>query len=275
MTKSLFIIDKIKALVLTVIFGGGAIYAIIGLFISVGDWFLLVAWIAVTVIFVFVNMIYTKWIVPIFNKLKPLEDSSLKTKIFAFAKSVGYEVGKISVMNASKRSTKLNAFFSGFSKTARVVLYDTLIEKMDEEEVVAVLAHEIGHNKRKHIVFNIFQTVLLLSVYIFGLMIFLRQDIFSLAFGLSEINYGFNIIVYVVVLSIVMLFLNLPLSFLSRKFEYQADEFASKNYSDLHMINALIKLSRENFSNLNPHPLYVKFYYTHPPLYQRIAAIKS
>ncbi len=275
MTKKLFFMDKIKSSLLTVVFGGGLIYGIMSLYFNSGQLFFIIAWVCASLIMLIVNLIYTKILVPIFNKLTPLEDSTLKTKICDFAESVGYEIKKISVMDASKRSSKLNAFFSGFGKTKRIVLYDTLISKCTEEEIVAVLAHEIGHGKHKHVIFNLFQSILMISIYILGLMVFLNNDIFSLAFGFSSINYGFNIILYIVVLTTVLMFVGILTSFISRKFEYQADGYAALNYSGTHLIRALKVLNRENFSNLTPHPLYVKFYYSHPPLLERINHIKS
>lgn len=275
MSKKLFVIDKIKSLILTIILGGGAIYALISLYQEAGDLFFIIAWTSVTVVMIVVNISYTKIIVPIFNKLKPLEESSLKTKIIEFAKSVGYEISKISVIDASKRTTKLNAYFSGFGKAKRIVLYDTLMNKMNEEEIVAVLAHEIGHNKHKHIIFNLLQSIIMISIYVLGLMLFLSQDNFSIYFGFDKLNYGFNAILYLLLLSPLMFMLNPLFNYISRKFEYQADSYAAKNYSKEHLINALKVLSRENFSNLTPHPIYVKFYYSHPPLYQRISNIKK
>lgn len=275
MTKKIFIMDKIKSLILTIIFGGGAVYGIVKLYLSSGNLFFFIAWGSSILIMLFINISYTKLFVPLFNKLRPLDDSPLKDKIYAFAEKVGYEISKISVIDASKRSTKLNAYFSGFGKVKRIVLYDTLIEKMSEEEIIAVLAHEIGHNKHKHIIFNLIQMVLMLSIYMLGIMIFLDNEVFSLAFDFSEISYGFNLILYMIFLSVVTLIINIPLSYISRKFEYQADAYAAQNYSDEMLISALKVLSRENFSNLTPHPLYVKFYYSHPPLKERIANIKS
>lgn len=275
MTKKTFIMDKIKSLILTIIFGGGAVYGIVQLYLSSGNLFFFIAWGSSILIMLFINISYTKLFVPLFNKLRPLDDSPLKDKIYAFAEKVGYEISKISVIDASKRSTKLNAYFSGFGKVKRIVLYDTLIEKMSEEEIIAVLAHEIGHNKHKHIIFNLIQMVLMLSIYMLGIMIFLDNEVFSLAFDFSEISYGFNLILYMIFLSVVTLIINIPLSYISRKFEYQADAYAAQNYSDEMLISALKVLSRENFSNLTPHPLYVKFYYSHPPLKERIANIKS
>jgi len=178
-------------------------------------------------------------------------------------------------MDASKRSSKLNAFFSGFGKSKRIVLYDTLIEKCTEEEIVAVLAHEIGHNKHKHIIFNMLQSIVMLSIYILGLMLFLNSPIFSIAFGFSQINYGFNMILYFVILKSILIFVGLLTNSISRKFEYQADLYAAKEYSDIEVIKVLKVLSGENFSNLTPHPLYIKFFYSHPSLYQRIQNIKT
>jgi len=146
-TKKTFIIDKIKGLVLTVVFGGGLVYLLFTLYTSFENWFFITAWGSLVAIMLFVNMLYVKLIVPLFNKLRQLEDGELKDKINAFGKKVGYNVTKISVIDASKRSTKLNAYFSGLGKMKQVVLYDTLIEKMTPDEIMAVLAHEIGHSK--------------------------------------------------------------------------------------------------------------------------------
>ena len=145
---------------------------------------------------------------------------------------------------------------------------------MNEEEIVAVLAHEIGHNKHKHIIFNLLQSIIMISIYVLGLMLFLSQDNFSIYFGFDKLNYGFNAILYLLLLSPLMFMLNPLFNYISRKFEYQADSYAAKNYSKEHLINALKVLSRENFSNLTPHPLYVKLYYSHPPVADRIRALK-
>jgi STE24 endopeptidase len=178
-------------------------------------------------------------------------------------------------MDASKRSSKLNAYFSGFGKTKRIVLYDTLLEKMSEDEIVAVLAHEIGHNKHKHIIFNLIQTVIMLSIYVFFLVLFLEEPIFSLAFGFEDIHIGFNLILYSIILSPVLTIFSVLSSFISRKFEFQADYFVYNYGQANHLISALKVLARENFSNLTPHPLYVKIFYSHPPIADRIKAINK
>lgn len=275
MTKSLFISDKIKNLILTAVFFGSAIYGLMTLYLTTGRSFFILAWTIISFSVILINLGYTKIIIPIFNRLRPLQESSLKTAINEFAKSVGYEVTKISVMDASKRSTKLNAFFSGFGKAKRIVLYDTLIEKLKEEEIVAVLAHEIGHNKYRHTIYNLMMTLVVISIYILGLLLFFNNDVFSRAFGFQNINYGFSVVIYLLSLSPILMIFGLLTNYISRYFEYQADAFAANNYSSEQMINALKILNRENYSNLTPHPLYVKFYYSHPTLLERINHIKA
>jgi STE24 endopeptidase len=272
-TTKTFVFDKIKSLLLTIILGGSLIYGITVLAEVTGDAFFIYAWISIMVIFLVINMIYTSVIVPLFNKLTPLEDGELKEAIHDFAKSVGYEVSKISVMDASRRSSKLNAFFSGFGKFKKIVLYDTLVEKMTTEEIVAVLAHEIGHNKHKHIVYNLFQTAFILFIYIGVFGFILRNPLFVESFGLDFPNFGFALIIFSVLIEPLSIVIGLITSGLSRKHEYQADHFAATKYQKEPMISALKVLSRENFSNLTPHPLYVKLTYSHPPTVDRIRAI--
>ncbi len=274
-TKKTFIIDKIKSLLLTIIFGGGFVYLLSVLYYNAGAMFYLYAWLTIIFILVFINLFYVKLIVPLFNKLRPLEDEELKLKIEAFAKSVGYEVNKIRVIDASKRSTKLNAYFSGFGKLKQVVLYDTLIEKMSKDEIVAVLAHEIGHSKYKHIISGMIQSILVISIYLGVLLAILKVPEISMAFGFSSVNFAFALIIFSVLLSPISIIVRLIMSGISRKHEYQADNFAAKHFSRVHMENALKVLAKENFSNLTPHPLYVKLTYSHPPIAERINAIKK
>ncbi len=274
-TKKTFFIDKVKSLVLTIIFGGGLIYLLSTLYYEVGNMFYLYAWVSIVSILVFVNLFYVKLIVPIFNKLKPLEYPELKESIEQFAKKVGYEVNKISVIDASKRSTKLNAYFAGFGKLKQVVLYDTLVEKMSVDEIVAVLAHEIGHSKHKHIISGMFQSIIVFSIYLGVLLFTLNSPEISMAFGFTNANFGFGIIIFSVLLSPISILIEAISSGISRKHEYQADEFASKNWSKIHIENALKVLTKENFSNLTPHPLYVKLTYSHPPVADRINMIRK
>jgi len=272
-TKKTFIIDKIKGLILTIVFGGGLVYLIFTLWDKAGNWFFITAWASLVVIMLFVSMFYVKLIVPLFNKLRPLEDGELKDKINAFGNKVGYEVTKISVIDASKRSTKLNAYFSGLGKMKQVVLYDTLIEKMSPDEIVAVLAHEIGHSKHKHIYSGIIQSSIMISINLGVLLFTLKSPLLSTAFGFDDVHFGFGLIIFSVLLSPISIILGAITSGISRKHEYQADKYAADNGYKEPMMRALKVLSKENFSNLTPHPLYVKLTYSHPPVADRLKAI--
>lgn len=274
-TKKTFFVDKLKSLVMTFVLGGSLIFGLMNLFEHTGNMFFVYAWLCLSFIILVTNVIYIPVIVPIFNKLTDLEEGPLKDKINEFAKSVGYEVSRISVMDASKRSTKLNAFFAGFGRFKKVVLYDTLIEKMSDEEIVAVLAHEIGHNKHKHIIFNIGQIILMLLLYVVILGSVLKVPEFSTAFGFSDTHFGFGIILFTVLMEPLTILLGLPTSYYSRKHEYQADRFATVHYNASDMENSLKVLARANFSNLTPHPLNVKLTYSHPPIADRIRAIRN
>lgn len=274
-TKKTFIIDKIKSLILTIVFGGGLIFLLSTLFYRLEDWFFISAWASLVAIMLFVSMFYVKLIVPMFNKLTPLEDGELKEKINKFGTEVGYEVTKISVIDASKRSTKLNAYFSGLGKMKQVVLYDTLIEKMSPDEIVAVLAHEIGHSKHKHIYTGIIQSVLMISINLGVLLFTLKSPVLSTAFGFDDVHFGFGIIVFSILLSPVSILLGAISSGISRKHEYQADKYAVDHGFKGPMMSALKVLSKENFSNLTPHPIYVKLTYSHPPIASRLEAIEK
>jgi STE24 endopeptidase len=272
-TLKTFVLDKIKSLILTIVLGGGLVYLVVVINDRAGDLFFLFTWLALVAIVVTVNLLYVPLFVPLFNKLTPLEDGGLKEAIHAFAEGVGYEVNKISVMDASRRSSKLNAFFAGLGKTKNVVLYDTLIDKMSTEQIVAVLAHEIGHAKHKHIYFNLGQSVLTLLLYIGVFALVLRTDLFSTAFGFSSANFGFSLILFTILLEPIGILIGLLTSTLSRRHEFQADAYASNQYDPDSMIQALKVLAKENFANLTPHPLYVKLTYSHPPIATRIEAI--
>ena len=275
-TKKVFILDKIKGFILTVVFGGAFVFLLTTLYekFEVGLKFYIIALSSIIAILLFVNLFYVKLIIPIFNKLSPLEDSTLKQKVEDFAKKAGYKINRISIMNASKRSTKLNAFFSGFGKMKQVVFYDTLFEKMSEDEMVAILAHEIGHSKHKHLVTGTIRSIFVMAIYLGVLLFTLNSPIISEAFGFTEAHFGFGLIIFSVLLSPISILIELFNAGLSRKHEYQADEFARSYGYGLHLETALKVLARENFSNLTPHPLFVKLKYSHPPVSSRIEAIR-
>ena len=213
--------------------------------------------------------------VRLFNKLTLLEEGSLKEKIDALAFSLGFEVKRIYVMDGSRRSTKLNAFFSGLGKTKEVVLFDTLIEKSTEDQILAVLAHELGHATHKDTLKGLMQQLFVIGLYVLVLGFILTTVDLHTAFYLSNVHFGFSIILMSILLSPVNTLLGLYTNYVSRVHEYKADAFAARHTSKDAMISALKLLVVENFANLTPHPLYVKLYYSHPPISSRIASVEA
>jgi STE24 endopeptidase len=274
-TKKLFFIDLIKGLLMTAVLGGG-ILALVILFLQwTGSNFWLYAWGLFALLMLFMNLFYSKLIVPLFNKQTPLEMGSLKSAIESYAKKVGFELDNVFVIDGSKRSTKANAYFSGFGKQKRVTLFDTLINDLDEEEIVAVLAHEVGHYKRKHIVFNLFATISLTGLTLFILSLFINNPELSLAIGVSQPSFHAALVGFVLLYSPISTMTGLAMNYLSRKFEFQADNYAKETFAAPPLITSLKKLSKNSLSNLTPHPAYVFMHYSHPPLIQRIRNLKA
>ena len=269
-TIKLFILDKLKGWLMMAILGGGVITLAMWFFQWAGPNFWLYVWGLVTSIIVFMNLFYSKLIVPLFNKQTPLEDGSLKSKIEEYATKVGFELNNIFVIDGSKRSTKANAYFSGFGREKRVTLYDTLIKDLDEEEIVAVLAHEVGHYKRKHIVFNLTASILVLGLTLFILSLFINNPDVSGAIGVSQSSFHAALIGFGILYSPISELTSLAMNILSRKFEYQADDYAKNTFAAQPLITSLKKLSKNSLSNLTPHPAYVFMHYSHPPLIRRI-----
>lgn len=269
-TKKLFLIDKFKGWLMMAILGGGVITLAMWFYQWAGPNFWLYVWGLVTVIIVFMNLFYSKLIVPLFNKQTPLEDGSLKSKIEAYASKVGFELKNIFVIDGSKRSTKANAYFSGFGREKRVTLYDTLIKDLEEEEIVAVLAHEVGHYKRKHIIFNLVASIATLGLTLFILSLFINNPEVSKAIGVSQPSFHAALIGFGILYSPISELTSLVMNFLSRKFEYQADDYAKTTFTAKPLITSLKKLSKNSLSNLTPHPAYVFMHYSHPPLIARI-----
>ncbi|WP_346860230.1 M48 family metallopeptidase [uncultured Draconibacterium sp.] len=274
-TPKLFILDKIKGWLIGALIGGGLLALIIFIYQKTGNMFWLYAWIVVSVFSVFMAMFYSNLIVPLFNKQTPLEEGELRDAISEFAKKVGFKLDTIFVIDGSKRSTKANAYFTGLGAKKRIVLYDTLINDLNTSELVAVLAHEIGHNKKKHVVqsllIGLVQTGVVL--FIFGLLI--NNPDLSKALGVDSPNFHIGLVAFGVLYSPVSFFLGIFMNILSRKNEYQADRFAAENYQPEALASALKKLSVNNLSNLTPHPTYVFFHYSHPTLLQRLAYLKQ
>jgi STE24 endopeptidase len=269
-TKKTFLLDKIKGLFMKAILGGGILSLIIWFYKLTGANFWLYAWGLVTLFSVFMNMFYSKLIVPLFNKQTPLEEGELKNSITQYANKVGFKLDKIFVIDGSKRSTKANAYFSGFGTQKRITLYDTLINDLEDEEIVAVLAHEVGHYKKKHIIFNLISSILLTGFTFYILSLFINSPILSEALGVSTHSFHIGLIAFGILYSPISELTGLFMNYISRRFEYQADNYAKETFKSAPLISSLKKLSKKSLSNLTPHPTYVFVHYSHPTLLQRV-----
>jgi len=274
-TKTTFILDKIKGWLMTIIVGGIILGIITWFYHTTKDLFWIYAWILVSVFTIFINLFYSRLIVPIFNKQTPLEDGSLRNSISKYAESVGFNLDKIFIIDGSKRSTKANAYFSGFGNEKRVTLYDTLVNDLDEDEIVAVLAHEVGHYKKKHIIFNLISSILLTGFTLFILSLLIDNPMLSEALGVQKTSFHIGLIAFGILYSPLSEITGLIMNWFSRKFEYQADNYAKNTYKAEHLITSLKKLSKNSLSNLTPHPAYVFMHYSHPTLLERIKNLKQ
>ena len=268
-TVKTFIIDKVKGWAMSAVLGGAILSVIIWFYESTGSNFWLYSWGIVAAFAFFMNMFYAKLIVPLFNKQTPLEEGSLKSKIEDYAQKVGFKLDKIFVIDGSKRSTKANAYFSGFGSEKRVTLYDTLINDLEEDEIVAVLAHEVGHYKRKHIVFNLIASILTMGFTFWLLSLFVGSPILSEALNVSTPSFHIGLIAFGILYSPISEITGLVMNYISRKFEYQADDYAKNTFKASPLISGLKKLTKNSLSNLTPHPAYVFAHYSHPTLLQR------
>ncbi len=274
-TAKTFIGDLIKSLIIGAILGGGIMSLIIWFYSIAGSYFWLYAWGLVTVFMLFITMFYTSILLPLFNKQTPLESGELKTAIEEFCKKVNFKLDNVFVMDGSKRSTKANAFFSGLGSKKRIVLYDTLINDLKTDEIVGVLAHEIGHYKKKHTLWGMIAGILQTGVMLFIFSEFVDSPALSQALGIDEPVFHIGLIAFGILYSPISGITGLVSTLLSRKNEYEADEFAAKNHNSASLINALKTISVNALSNLTPHPLYVFFHYSHPPLLERVRALKT
>jgi len=276
-TKKLFVADTIKQMLLSIALGLPVIYLIAWIYQSLESKFWLVGWLAVTAISLFMFIFGTRIFLPIFNKLKPLREGELRSEVEAYCQSQGFPLSKLWEMDASKRSTKLNAFFSGMGKVKIIGLYDTLIEKLTTKETVAVLAHEVGHYKRKH-VYTMFAFSNVQTLVIFVLLgSLLGNPNLSKALGSDAPSFHLSMIAFFLLFTPVSTVLGLINNSFSRYNEYQADQYSIDTYPGArdHMYSALKKLSVESLKNLNPHPWYVAVHYTHPPILDRLANLKK
>ena len=274
-TARTYIMDKVKGWLIGALIGGGLLALITWIYMLTGPWFWLIALGLVTLVSLFLTMFYSNLIVPLFNKQTPLEEGSLRGKIEEFAVNAGFKLDNIYVMDGSKRSSKANAYFTGLGPKKRIVLFDTLIEDLEEEEIVAVLAHEVGHYKKKHSTTGLILATVQSAIMFYLFSLFVGVDSFAVALGGSEASFHLGLVAFGVLYSPISMLTGLLTNALSRHNEYQADNFAKDKYEADSLISSLKKLSKNNLSNLTPHPAYVFFHYSHPPLLQRIRSLKK
>ena len=272
-TKTTFFLDIIKSSVLSILIGGALLFLALFLYDKINQGFWLWLWIGLSLLMIFINMFYADLIVPIFNKLTPLEDGELRNKIEDYSKKVGYLLKNIYVIDGSKRSTKANAFFSGLGPRKTIALYDTLIEKHTENELVAVLAHEVGHFKKKHIFSGLVFSIIQIGIMTFFFELCLSLPEISLALGGSDISFHLGLIGFSIVFSPISMLSGILMNYISRKNEFEADAYAKQTFNGEDLALALKKLSVDSLSNIYPHPLYVFFHYSHPPLIKRLRAL--
>jgi len=274
-TVKTFILDKLKGWLLTIIIGGGILGLIIWLYFQTTDMFWIYAWVSLSAFSIFMSMFYSNLIVPLFNKQTPLEDGELREAISVFSKKAGFKLDNIYVIDGSKRSSKANAYFTGLGKKKRIVLYDTLINDLNVDEIVAVLAHEIGHYKLKHTLVSMILSIIQSGMIFYVLSLFIGNKDLSLALGAEKYSFELSLIAFGMLFSPISTIIGLFMNVFSRKNEYQADNFAKSYGLGDSLISSLKKLSVNNLTNLTPHPAYVFAYYSHPTLHQRILGIKK
>ena len=272
-TNKIFIIDLIKGLFVSIIIGGALLAAALFIYDYFNDGFWLWLWLVLSVFTLFMSMFYTSLIVPIFNKLSPLEDGSLKEKIQKYSDKIGYSLKNIFIIDGSKRSSKANAYFSGIGPKKTIALFDTLVEKHTEEELVAVLAHEVGHYKKNHIKQGMFLSVIQIGLMCFLFELCTKLPEITIALGADIPAFHLGLIGFSFLFSPIGLVTGIFTNILSRKNEFEADEYAKETYDGESLKLALKKLSVDSLSNLYPHPFYVFIHYSHPPLLERLKAL--
>lgn len=274
-TKTLFLADTLKGLILGAILGASLLALSIYLIQALGANFWVYLWLITSAFVLVLNLFYTRWIVPLFNKQSPLEEGELKSAIATYAQKVGFKLNKILVIDGSKRSSKANAYFSGFGRTKQVTLFDTLINDLTDNEIVGVLAHEVGHYQKNHIHYNLIASVLMMGFTMFLLSLFVNEPTLSLALKADRTSIHMGLIGFFLLYSPISTLTGMAMNYMSRSFEYQADAFAKNTYGAPPLMSALKKLSTHSLSNPNPHPWYVFFNYSHPPLGKRLAALRQ
>ncbi len=275
-TPTVFVTDLLKTFLLAALLGAPLLAGVLWFFETTGSLAWLWAWCGVTLVSLLLQYIAPTWIMPLFNKFVPLEEGELQRAIMEYARTVDFPLSGVYVLDGSKRSAKANAFFTGFGKRKRIALFDTLISAHPVQELVAVLAHEIGHFKKKHIIITMVLSLLNLGALFFLLSLFMNNRLLFDAFFMKDLSVYGSLLFFSLLYSPVEWVLSIVQQALSRKHEFEADAYAVSTYTEgASLADALKKLSRNNLSNLTPHPLYVFLNYSHPPVLQRILRIRE
>ncbi len=275
-TPGIFALDRLKGILLAILLGGPFLGGILAFFMYQGEWAWLYIWLAVSVVSVLFQFIVPVWIMPLFNKFRPLEEGELRQSIMEYAESVRFPIKGVYVIDSSKRSTKSNAFFTGFGRNKRIALFDTLVEQHTVPEIVGIIAHEVGHYKRKHIIQGMIIGILHTGALLFLLSLFIGSGKLAEAFFMDRVSVYAGFVFFALLYAPVEFILSIFMEALSRRNEYQADQYAVQTTGRPGaMADALKKLARNNLSNLTPHPFHVLLHYSHPPLLERIRAIRK
>ena len=273
-SKKLFLTDKLKGWGLSIIVGGAVLALIIWFYEKTGDNFWIYTWVFIGLFTLFMTLFYSSLVVPLFNKQTPLEEGPLKAAIEDFASNTGFALSNIFVIDGSKRSTKANAYFSGFGSKKRIVLYDTLIDDLSTKEIVAVLAHEVGHYKKNHVLINMILSLLVTGVTLYVFSLFVGNKALSEALSVSTPSFHIGLITFGILYSPISEITGILMNYISRKFEYQADNFAKEKFEGEALVSSLKKLSRNSLSNLTPHKATIFVHYSHPTLLQRVLNLR-
>lgn len=275
-TVKTFLLDLVKGTLLSLLLGAPLLALLLWFFEATGELAWLYSWIAMSLFTFIIQFLAPVLIMPLFNKFTPLEDEALKEKITAYAQEQKFALEGIYTMDGSKRSTRLNAFFTGFGRFRRIVFFDTLLEKLEDDEIVAVLAHEMGHFKRKHIFKMMGTSILQNGVMFFILSLFLENEQLFAAFGMEHVSIYASLVFFIFLYSPISSLISIFFNIFSRKNEYEADAWAIETTGKREALaSGLKKLSVHNLSNLTPHTLNVFLNYSHPPVLERIKVIEG
>ena len=271
-----YVLDTLKGLLLSVVIGVPLLSGVLYFFEYMGSVAWLYVWVFVTFVSLVLSVVVPVWIMPLFNKFTLLQPGILRESIVEYAKKVDFKFGNIYIIDRSRRSAHSNAFFTGFGKTKRIALFDTLVDQLSVEEILSVIAHEVGHNKKRHVVYGLLLGILHTGALLFLLSLTIENKLLFEAFFMDNVSIYASIVFFGLLMTPIELAITPLMQLVSRRHEYEADRWAVQTTADRSiLVSGLKKLAANNLSNLSPHPLFVVLHYSHPPLLERIKAIKS